>query len=302
MIFSLYEYELEFSTPLPLKGVFQKTRKGALLELKGKESFFAEASPLPFYSKETLEMAVQQIISVAKDLHTDLWKQEKLFPSVHFALECLFRKRLEEHSFAICNYLQGNQEELLLQFETYRNSKHVKIKLGIFSPKKALELLNKAFQIFGKDTLFRIDINQMWTLLELKEFCNQVCFEKIEFIEEPLKDPFQLDLIGIGAKIFALDESIRSYPLTDLLQIKNINALVIKPTLDSCLLFTKEFKSLVEKHKLNLVFSSCYESNVGLSHISLLAEELSSTCALGIDTGKLFKKPLEYKKIYEHTF
>ena len=131
----------------------------------------------------------------------------------------------------------------------------------------------------------------MYTKESLLEFLSKVHSPNIDYIEEPTLDPFALsDIKGV---FFALDESIRKYPIDSLLTLQNISALIIKPTLDMKLLFSSDFIKKVESSRnLELIFTSSYETSVGITHISNLAMKFAPKQMHGLDTEKLFSKQI----------
>ncbi len=68
--FELYRYELPLSEPLTLGGATLHHREGLLLELAGEGGAvgWGEASPLPGFSRESLEEATEQVRDLASSV------------------------------------------------------------------------------------------------------------------------------------------------------------------------------------------------------------------------------------------
>ncbi|PCI95911.1 hypothetical protein COB11_00900 [Candidatus Aerophobetes bacterium] len=286
----LYRYACPLKSPLALKSGPLRTRSGILIKAIDAQNraYFAESAPLPGFSQESLQMALNELREAGKRLLHPPTLLPELLPSNQFAMHCL-NERFDS-SFSdveICKYVHGTFDEMLSEIKTYKDASYIKIKLGGFSAKESVEFFKRACNVVSNNCRFRIDFNQMFDLSELDKFCKMVDFEKIDYIEEPTLNPFDLTKIEYPAK-FALDESIRKYPLEKLLQIPNIKALVIKPMLDMPRLRDKRFLNAAHKEKLELIFSPTYESQVGLAHITKLAKKHSPERVHGLDTGKLF--------------
>ena len=111
--------------------------------------------------------------------------------------------------------------------------------------------------------MIRLDGNRSWTKSQLFSFFEQISHLPIQYIEDPLSDPTQYS--SVQDIPIALDESLVDYPE----QIKSscITHLIIKPTLHS-LEQIENFKKL----GIPLIFTSTFETSVGLWHIAQLSQ------------------------------
>ncbi|MCH9630615.1 MAG: o-succinylbenzoate synthase [Chlamydiia bacterium] len=288
----LYRYTCPLESPLKLKSGLLEARSGTVIKaIDGQnKAYFAESAPLPGFSTESSQTALNELETAGAKLLQPLDLLPKLCPSNQFAIHCLCQQF--DATFTevkICKYVHGSFDEMLNEIKRNSDATRIKIKLGGFEANKCAKFFKEACSLVSNYSRFRIDFNQSFDLDMINQFCNAVDCEKIDYIEEPTQNPFDLRKIKHPVK-FALDESIRIYPLEKLLQIPNIKACVIKPMLDMVILKDDRFIEAVNKRKLEFIFSSTYESNLGLAHITKLAKWYSPSNFHGLDTSKLFDR------------
>lgn len=275
-------YRLPFKSSLRVGPFELSSREGILILAKDGQNgvYLSESAPLPGFSKESLKSALNELLEPKPGL---------LCPPNEFALSGL-AKPYSSGDPSILSYIhiQGSKEKMVDEMLYYQNETQFKLKLGNFDPKLAAEVFNKIIQKAKSNSRFRLDFNRSYTKEQLDTFLQSVDLRFIEYIEEPFLNPFELADV-MQDVFFALDESLREYPLKDLLKIKNAPYLIIKPTLDMSLLYSEEFKEKVlENSKYKLIFTSSYETRIGLGHISHLAKKHSPSLYHGLDTEKLF--------------
>lgn len=176
-------------------------------------------------------------------------------PSTKFAYACAMRKRtpVKVAVNALDEYREG--------FKT------VKLKMGNLSVEEAIAKI----RTIPKGISIRLDFNRQWTLEKLLALASQST--DFEYWEEPTADFADLiqfsKLTGVP---IAVDESIPYIPYWE---IPTLKALVVKPTI---LGFIPTPPKDVE-----LIFSSAFESGVGVSHIATLAAEHNPNGVHGLD-------------------
>ncbi len=150
----------------------------------------------------------------------------------------------------------------------------LKYKVKGLSPEKAAENVTH-LQTLGVS--LRIDANRCWNLEEAKRFLDNLDTKNIEYIEEPLADPSLLP--ELPPFPFALDET-----LLDLNAVihHQVTTLVLKPTL-----LGDRLDHWIQSDK-KLVFSSSFESAIGLIQIARLQEIYAPNLAAGLDTYRTF--------------
>jgi O-succinylbenzoate synthase len=127
-------------------------------------------------------------------------------------------------------------------------------------------------------------VNRRWDIDDALFFFQHLDPTGIEYIEEPTRNPAHLS--RLTNLPIALDESLFDIRNITIGQ-PNISALILKPTL-----LGRRLDPLIEwgqKHQKKLIFSSSFESAIGLLHIAHLQAQYSPECAAGLDTHRFFK-------------
>lgn len=271
-------------------------RSGLLVELTAPDgrTSWGEVAPLPGWSLETLEEAYAELLK----------EKESLMPSVAFGLETAelgcTRPSLPL-TFPISSLLFGTVKQIMEKADRCAKSgiKSVKVKLSALSDEEALFVVSHLKSKFS----LRLDLNRAWPLKRSLNFFSHFLPHEIDYVEEPCslvedlyKFPFPL----------AVDESLRDTSLDLLLEIPHLKALIFKPTLQGGLKAGKLLTEAAMKRGVDLIFSSAYESGVGITQIALLAHALNAPIKpLGIDTYSLLahdvlNAPIEISEGYLH--
>ncbi len=264
---------------------------------------WSEVCPLPGFSTETIQEAESQLIDMfnAGFHHTlnspALGNPERklsaqLCPSVRFGLEMGLRKLFspipaDNNQLAIAGLMNGDESSAPISehFSTF------KIKLGRCDIDTDIKQVNNAIKMCESSTRFRLDANQSWTLAQARYFFSKVPHEQIEFIEEPLRHPFDysswLRSIPVG---FAFDEQTQQNTYC-VEQVKGLSALVLKPMLIG-LNRTIEIINKAEKLNITTVISSSFESSLTLNFLYQLASAYTPTACPGLDTFHSHKQDI----------
>ncbi len=172
--------------------------------------------------------------------------------------------------------LVSNLEEAKLALS--RGFRTLKVKVKQHSPESALDLV-RALQ--SPKVCLRIDVNRRWTLPEALWFFTALDPAGIEYIEEPLDEPKHL--AELPPHPIALDETLLEKEADALVLLPNVRALVLKPTL-----LGNRLDHWLEPRGKRLVFSSSFESAIGLLHIAHLQARFAPDSAVGLDTHRSF--------------
>lgn len=252
----LFRYDLPLLTsPLPLS-----VRSGLLLQT---EQGWGEIAPLPGFSKETLEEALEDL------------EREQL-PSVQFGFTSLqkpFPKSFPEISISA---LASTLEEASKAISA--GSRTLKIKAK--SPEETLRLLSCIEK--PPSLQLRIDVNRKWSFPEAVFFFKNLDPSNLEYVEEPVNDPHTI--AELPPLPIALDETLLQEDAEQFCSLPHVVALVLKPTL----LGNRINRFLLMKKKL--VFSSSFESPIGLMHIAHMQKHYAPQHAAGLDTARYFKE------------
>lgn len=254
----IYRYCLPLASPL--MPFYQ--REGIIFQT---EHGLGEAAPLPGWSNETIQDVIHAITNGA------------YYPSLEFGLRCAripFPKTFP--SIPISALSTNPLEAKWAVSQGYRT---IKLKLKDYCVKDALDFVSQV-QIPGIH--LRIDMNRRWSFSDASYFLSCLNPQQVEYIEEPT---YEFDRLHQFDFPLALDETLRE-PENRWLHLPNINTFVLKPTLLGCRL--DDLIELGLKLNKKLVFSSSFESAIGLLHIAHLQARFSPGTAAGIDTHRFF--------------
>jgi O-succinylbenzoate synthase len=264
--FEIYAYNFPTTLGFNRKGFIVR-----LIDESGKEGA-GEIAPLPGRSIETLDQALAAIKQIRMRFLTGDFSPAFFPPSVMFGME-----------MALSEFLFPDLEPI--QTQVYRN----KLKL------KDLSVLDAVKICKAQSKPLRIDLNSQWELTKTIEFCSHFKPEDFIYIEDPVSLFTDLekfyDQTGIP---YALDEYLSHHPLERILSLPGLTHLIIKPTLHGGLTRCKAIQKA--SNNKTLIFSSAYETPIGLAHIARIAASLSPKQSHGLATESIFTPPLEIKK------
>ncbi len=284
---SLYRYKLRLDLP------FLKEREGLLLsyiDAMNTEAW-VEIAPLPNWSKESLEEVVRQTKELLRAPSFPTLEELKglpLAPSLSFALQSMhLPSQKAPFSIPLCGLLIGTSKQIMKKAEALQEvgCKLAKVKIQNFSIEEARDLLKELSSIFH----LRIDSNRYWKKEDLSKVLSKTPFEKIEYLEEPFKDPE--DLLMAEWPI-ALDETLRHFPHIKLKKIPSLKAVIVKPTLEGFFDSSSLKYAHCKESKTSLILSSSFETGVGISKIAHLAHILGLQEPMGLDTLRYFHDEL----------
>ena len=210
-----------------------RNREGLILQI---DDEWGEIAPLPGWSLETFSEAKQEILDVLRE------NKKPTLPSVLFGLSTKPLSPVKVRLSALNSPRTGCTT--------------LKLKLGHLTIDQAVARVK---QYVGKYRL-RLDCNRKWTLSQALLFASHFCSTDFEYLEEPV-DTYS-DLIRFSLKTqfpIAVDESLRERSCLD---IPTLTAAVIKPTL----------WGHIPKLSCPIVFSSAYESSLGILQIARFAD------------------------------
>ncbi|MCC5843042.1 MAG: hypothetical protein JJU05_02195 [Verrucomicrobia bacterium] len=238
---------------------------------------------MPGFSYETLG----EILS-GEALTAD-WLQK--FPSGRFALECAGHSDTGPVPPVGVNFLWIPEVEpldrLMARLEGVAHP-CVKVKLGPNPDFRGV--LNLLADVKG--ARLRLDPNRRWDVETALKIFRALPEESLEYIEEPFGEFESYAAIWGRCPVpVALDESLLASVPGGLAEHPQVKALVIKPTLMGDAEDREPWVRLAAETGKSLVWSSCFESGVGLWHLARLASETGGTVS-GLDTGRVFAEDL----------
>ncbi|WP_211838022.1 o-succinylbenzoate synthase [Proteus terrae] len=295
----LYSFSLPVDAGVVLRYQRLKTRDGFLvcLEQNGKQGW-GEISPLPEFSRETLEQAQEATQSWLtawcageNPVHSEL-------PSVAFGISCALAE-LEDTLPQDANYraaplCNGDPDDLILSLNDMEGEKVAKIKVGLYEAVRDGIVVNLLLEAIP-DLKLRLDANRSWTPAKAEGFAKYVnpqWRDRIAFLEEPCKTPEESLAFAQATGInIAWDETVRDDGFEVKLQ-PGVTTIVIKPTLvgslERCQILVKQAHAL----GLDAIISSSIESSFGLTQLARIAQWLTPNSIPGLDTVDLIKQQL----------
>lgn len=285
----VYRYRLPLRSPLHLPTGELSSRAGILITKDPTAGTWGDAAPLPGFSHESLD----DVLAALRG------ESDRALPSLQFARRCLQPvDHLPVSRLGINALLMGDVDTMVRRAGELGQSgfRSIKLKVGWQSNlQDEVELVRLVRKRLRNDQLIRLDANRAWSLEQAVNFARQVAELGIEYIEEPTASPRDLEACyGQGGVPYALDETLREVQdESDLRSFPNAAAYIIKPTL----LGERFDLSQWSRQQVPLVFSSCFESGIGVFNIARLAAAYAPRVATGLDTYRwladdLLKAPL----------
>ncbi len=272
---------------------------------------WGEVAPLPNWSQETLEDALQQIHKKKEEIkkihwtaHT--WLQEiiklELLPSVEFGLESALLSiliPLSEQIVPASALLMGSPQEIIEQAELRHNEGYIsaKLKVSNLGLKDASQIIRQLKDKFR----LRVDVNRAWNTLDSLRFFEQFPLDSFDYVEEPFQNADDLKLF---VHPLAIDESFpKDLSLEQLNSLPALKALIYKPTIQGGISSCLPLYEWTARRGIDLILSSCFESDLGLAHIASMGQRLSLSAPVGIGTYYHLNKqicsiPLQFSQSY----
>lgn len=226
-------------------------REGLILQIG---DGFGEIAPLPGFSRETLEEAKEEALRLLPFFPD----ASPTLPSVQFALDSALHPMPPSFQLSM-NALNHYGEGF----------KALKLKLGHLSLEEALKLLKQT----PKHLELRLDFNRQWPLDRLLAFTAHFSPDDFAYLEEPTsKFSDLLAFSNLTGFPIAIDESIPSIPYWE---IPTLKALIVKPTILGTI--------PTAPPGVELIFSSAYESGIGILHLARLSLQYNPHRPHGLD-------------------
>lgn len=318
--FETFQFEIPLKQELIINNQKIFTRKGFIVKATDNlENFgYGEISPLPGLHEENLSLVRDQLKNIklklqheslpAKSVNlvqkTNDWLTDlKLAPSVRFGVESalynLFAiqqnmpvssifSALYHQEIKINGLLTGSTIEIRDRAKILmaKGCDTLKIKVGRNTPDKEIKLINSLSEITKDKAILRLDANRLWSFEAAEYILKSIGKENIEYIEEPLSDPTQINELYSRTHFpMALDESLTNIYPTEFSPPRWCKAFILKPTVLGSIQKTMQFIQLAEKHGILPVISDTFQSGVGLSMLVAISASIKNNqLAMGLDT------------------
>lgn len=294
-------------------------RRGVLIGLTDGEGHtgLGEIAPLPGWHRESRAEVEQLLPAIERDLRQhDLESLTCVAPalsesspdptpSVVFGAEMAWLG-LQAHrlgsvparvlcpepaaAVALSELFAGDLEEAQ-QFSPSRSV--VKVKVGQHSLDQDRATLAHLCERH-ETTRWRLDGNRAFTLTQARELLSDLDQARIEYFEEPLRDPTDLPALHEATGVsLALDETLREPTHEDLWVAPGVTAWVCKPALHGGFVATQALARRALDARVSLVVSSCFESGLGLWALAQLAACVQTPgVAAGLGTDRWIAEDL----------
>ena len=310
---NLYQYKLPLNNPINMKNHLHNYREGFIVELINSDGIkgYGEAAPFPGLHKESLAEILKQFQKIKPQLSKIIQDDFKIFslefpdcsPTLNFAIEWAFidliSKKKEILPAAQLNakfnthvftnpLLIGDFDSIIDQTKEIKKHKPhaVKIKVGSRPLEDDIYLVKQIDEIFENKISLRLDANRNWSLNQAVTFGHAVLSTNLEYIEEPIDDPFSLHKFYKQTGIrYAIDESLLHESFLKTHNMAGVAAFIIKPSEFGTLKNIKTLVDIAAKKNIYCVFSNTFESGIGLwSNTNLAAAFSNENVSHGLET------------------
>lgn len=295
----VYRWQVPMDAGVVLREQRLKTRDGLFVWLRdGEREGWGEISPLPGFSRETLEEAQSALISWVKNWQQGVNAALPEIPSAAFGISCALAE-LADTLPATANYraaplCTGDPDTLVLALADMPGEKVAKVKVGLYEAVRDGMVVNLLLEAIP-DLHLRLDANRAWTPLKAQQFAkyvNPAFRERIAFLEEPCKTREDSRVFARETGIaIAWDESLREADFRFVAE-PGVRAVVIKPTLTGSLQKVASQVAAARALGLTAVISSSIESSLGLTQLARVAAWLTPDTIPGLDTLNLMQTQL----------
>ncbi|MBM4110105.1 MAG: o-succinylbenzoate synthase [Phycisphaerae bacterium] len=238
--YSVGWYELPLRTPFPAGKEMVQVRRGAILRVEeGGQIGYGEIAPLAGLHRETLQDALEGVQEAACS------GSMPMSPSAAFGLSCAqatmthdrrFGFARSEHSGVGVNAVfSGDAAAASVAIERgdFTGFRTVKVKVGLGKVADDAALIRAMLDGLDPSVRLRLDGNRRLTLTSAARMMKRLDAGRIEYMEEPLRDPLELPELSRRTGIpMAIDESLYEPEHREsLVGAPGVEVQVIKPSL-----------------------------------------------------------------------
>lgn len=286
--FDFRPYERRFRRSLSTHYGNWEIRDGIILRLMDEEGRvgWGEVAPIPWFGSETLEQALSFCHQLPVEITSGtIFSIPSYLPACQFgfesAWESLLTSSTERNKPLKLSALLPAGKTVLEAWKPLWNQGYqtFKWKISVYPVAEEIEIFQQLIQALPPSSNLRLDanggLNSKTASLWLKT-CDSVSSIKIEFLEQPFPiELFEemLELKSHYSTQIALDESVATLERLEACYQQGWRGIfVIKPGIMGS---PKRLRSFYKEHKVDLVFSSVFETMIGRKAALKLAEDLS---------------------------
>ncbi len=311
---TVHPYRLPLREPLRLVSAVVQAREGVLVRAEAESGAigWGDAAPLPGFSRESLDDVRRELARCATD--AGAWTAVRGGPfldafasllsgcssSTRFAVEsALASAAAAEAGVSLGCFLLGREADrcavnalLASEPEAWAERARalaasgfsvIKLKVGRFPMALELACFRAAVEA-APDVRWRLDANRAWSALIARGFAQEVEGLPIDYVEEPVRAGVAQPEEWPDAVAVAWDETLQEHEPPPVAP-GPVKVWVLKPTLAGGLARAIRLAGEASRRGLAIVFSSAYESGVG---VRVLAELAAATGGVaGLDTYRV---------------
>lgn len=274
--FEIYQYNISMQPDIYIKDKRLKNRTGIIIVLKKEHNIGrGEISPLPEYSKESLNDALIETKKKLIQWQSNQTLTESHLPSVAFGLSCALAE-LEQKlpTTSILSNIPcctGDPDELLITLKQIALPKIAEIKIGLYESIRDGIVVNLLLETIP-DLELRLTGCQSWSeqkAFNFIKYINPNFINRIQYISEPCQtrtlsinfaQQYQLPLAFDLCVNHDFDKTIQS-----------LHAVIIKPTLLGSLNYCQSIIEQANHSNIIPIIEHSMESSLGLSQLASFA-------------------------------
>ncbi len=310
--FTVTPYSIPFVKPLQTSEKTYIQREGVWLQIRYEDYIgVGEAAPLEGFSQENVKEVHYALEGFHQAIDGESFDSDDLLslvnihtegiPSATFALEmAIFDLLAQETKKPLALYLNPDAPtEITVNGISGIHMpgdgfKVIKVKVGFRNLFDEIEHLVMLTQSFGKEILFRLDVNGAFDLPQAIRFCKEMEAFNIDYIEQPLPAEELEDLAELSYHTeipIAVDESLTDYSSAEkIIENQATDVFVIKPMISGGFTESKKIIYLAKEENIRIVITSSLETNIGRMACLHLAAANEITEACGLATGVLLNE------------
>ncbi|WP_034936451.1 o-succinylbenzoate synthase [Gloeocapsa sp. PCC 73106] len=296
--FSFATYQRPFVTPLVTHHGTWEVRSGIIIRIADDEGRvgWGEIAPLSWFGSETLAQAIAFCQEIEKKSLTEAVIKEipSHLTACQFGFECALEDlyhhpTVAEDSLDYSYLLPAGKEALRACQQERRTT--FKWKIGVKPLEEELEIFTQLVPLL-QGAKVRLDANGGLSLAKAIAWL-KIADETgvVEFLEQPLPPAQFQEMLELSREYqtaIALDESVATLTQLEACYHNQWRGIyVIKPAIAGS---PQKLRRLCRELKLDLVFSSVFESKIGRQAVLNLARELGTQRALGFSINHWFKE------------
>lgn len=291
--FQVKRYKRTFKKPLITSHFILKERQGFIIRLQDENERvgFGEIAPFEYFGSESMEQAKTFCNQLGTTIEDDLIDSiNPQMPCTRFAFESakeMMQSNQEVHRKFEVAALISLTENLDL-FKGYRN---FKCKIGL-DFRKEKESFLRLIEKLPPGSNLRLDANGALTKEIAQKWLTLLEHSNVQFLEQPLPKGQETLMQEIGKDYrtpIALDESIVGFEACEQILASGWNQwIVVKPSLIGN---TVRFKTLRTQYKVQVVYSSIFETGIGNQAVlRTAASDDRNNYAIGLGTNAYFNE------------